>query len=55
MKGFHLPVFSDPYPNGTAYYLYVAGITILVTTLVTMASKYGKYLAEKVNVTLEAK
>jgi len=38
---------SDPCPNGTAYYLYVAGITILVTTFVNIASKYGKYLAEK--------
>lgn len=38
---------SDPCPNGAAHYLYVAGITILVSNLVNILSKIAKHLAEK--------
>eukprot|EP00092_Neocalanus_flemingeri_P046733 GFUD01052682.1.p1 GENE.GFUD01052682.1~~GFUD01052682.1.p1 ORF type:complete len:215 (-),score=51.47 GFUD01052682.1:114-758(-) len=38
---------SDPCPNGAAYYLYVAGIVILVTNLVSIVSRISKYLAMK--------
>eukprot|EP00092_Neocalanus_flemingeri_P097040 GFUD01123599.1.p1 GENE.GFUD01123599.1~~GFUD01123599.1.p1 ORF type:complete len:213 (+),score=45.24 GFUD01123599.1:145-783(+) len=36
---------SDPCPNGAAYYLYVAGIVLLVANLVSIVSHISKYLA----------
>jgi len=41
-----LPNERDPCPNGAAYYLYVAGISILVTNLVSISSRICKCLAE---------
>jgi len=38
---------SDPCPNGTAYYLYVAGIILLVANLVGIVTKVAQYLAER--------
>merc|ERR1711872_389726 len=37
----------DPCKNGVAYYLYVAGTIILVTNMVSLLTKFSKYMAEK--------
>jgi len=41
------PKAEDPCPNGVAHFLYVAGIVILVTNVVSLLSKFSKYMAEK--------
>ena len=35
--------FSDPCPNGAAYYLFVAGLVILATNLVLIFARISKY------------
>jgi len=39
---------DDPCPNGAAYYLYVAGIVLLVTNAIHILSRVSQYLAERV-------
>jgi len=46
-EGAPVPKESDPCPNGAAHYLYVAGITLLVTNGVGLLSKVSQYLAER--------
>jgi len=38
---------DDPCPNGAAYYLYVAGIVLLVTNAIHILSRVSQYLAER--------
>ena len=38
---------DDPCPNGAAYYLYVAGLVLLVTNTINFLSKVAWYLAER--------
>jgi len=47
VEGGPAPKERDPCPNGAAYYLYVAGIALLVTNLVGLCSKCCQYLAER--------
>jgi len=42
-----LPKEVYPCPNGAAYYLYVAGIVLLVTNLIHIMSRVSQHLAER--------
>ena len=37
---------TDPCPNGAAYYLYIAGIVLLVSNLIRIVFVVSQYLAE---------